>query len=394
VSPRLHRALVWTHRWVGLTVGLVFTIVSVSGTLLLFQPQYFRWAHGELFPERMSTEVGSLDRWVENARNAVPHLHGPIAVWAPHVEHNATDAGMLVFDGQRPGGLGNMGFVGVLVAPDTGNVLGIVDIDRSPAYAPLFLHRDLWAGSSGQIVSGIMAIGTLVLLVLGLYLWWPALVAQIPRKLAPRPVRKTFTRARPLHDWVGVWTLPVLLVLTATGLYLVRPTWIAPVLEIAAGPENTAPASAQQCASPIGFDAAIARAMSLVPGAAWKAVYPTDSAERWELTFATNGNDALHRETHVIADLQCGTVTVEATPENRSTREAAEMWLIGLHDGTALGTPGMMLVSFAGLSPLLLMWSGLRMWLRRRNVSGARAEGRQRVRDMAPAAGLSQRTAE
>jgi uncharacterized iron-regulated membrane protein len=382
VKRRLHRTLVWIHRWVGLTVGLVFTIVCVSGSLLLFQPQFFRWAHGDMLPDSPSDRVAHVDRWMENARSAVPHLEGPIAVWAPHVEHNATDAGMLVFAGQPPGGLGNMGFVGVLVAPDTGDVLGVLDIDRSPAYIPLFLHRDLWAGSTGQAVSGIMAIGSLVLLVLGLYLWWPS-SAQLMRRLSPRPWRVTFARARPLHDWIGVWTLPVLFVLTATGLVLVRPTWVEPVLDVALGPEDNAAHAGEPCASPIGFDQAIARASTLVPGAVWKAVYPTDAPHRWELTLAADRGEPMHRETHVVADLQCGTVSVEARPIDRSTREATEMWLFGLHDGTAFGMVGRLIVSVAGIAPLLLMWSGVRMWLRQRVARPARAAAAGRVRDAA-----------
>ena len=38
------------------------------------------------------------------------------------------------------------------------------------------------------------------------------------------------TQASPLHDWVGVWTLLVLLVLSVSGLYLVQPFWMLPIL--------------------------------------------------------------------------------------------------------------------------------------------------------------------
>lgn len=372
MRARLHGVLVWTHRWLGLTVGVIFTIISISGSLLLFQSQFFEWAHGELIPDRLSARVSSIDQWVRNARGAVPHLRGPIAIWAPHVEHNLTRAGMLVFDGQQPGGLGHMGFAGVLVAPETGAVLGVIDIDRSPAYAPLFLHRDLWAGTVGRAVSGLIAIGSLVLLVLGIYLWWPG-SAQIARKLWPRPMRRTLARARPLHDWVGIWAFPLLVVLTATGLYLVRPTWLAPVLTIAAGPKQSSEAHAVACGAPIGFDEAIARATSLVPGGEWKAIYPAGGPQRWEIAFATHGDEAMHRETHVVADLSCGTVRVDATPGTRSRREATEMWLIGLHDGTAFGAAGPVIVSLTGLLPLVLTWSGVRMWLRRRGLSRVRA---------------------
>src|SRR3546814_14460152 len=69
---------------------------------------------------------------------------------SPHVSHNVTDAGMVFFMGLGPGGFGNMGLLAVLVEPATGAVLGTVDVDHSPAYAPILFHRDIWAGESGR----------------------------------------------------------------------------------------------------------------------------------------------------------------------------------------------------------------------------------------------------
>lgn len=144
--------LLWLHRWIGLTLGMIFAVVALSGSLLLFQAQYFTWAHGEMIPENLSPEPRFIDRWVENARAALPDAQklSPIVIWPPHIDHNVSDAGSVVFGGREPGGLGNMGLVSVLVAPNTGEVLGVVDIDRTPVYAPIFLHRDLWAGEGSR----------------------------------------------------------------------------------------------------------------------------------------------------------------------------------------------------------------------------------------------------
>lgn len=169
----LRPTLLWVHRWLGLTAGLLFTAVAFSGSLLLFQPQFFKWAHGEMIPDGLAQVPGSIDAWVKHARKVAPAGGEIVILWRPHVSHNVSDAGMAIFSGLEPGGLGNMGFAGVLIAPATGRVLGTFDVDRSPAYAPLFLHRDLWSGETGRAVSGIMAIASLFSLVMGVYLWWP-----------------------------------------------------------------------------------------------------------------------------------------------------------------------------------------------------------------------------
>jgi uncharacterized iron-regulated membrane protein len=362
-----HAWLVWAHRWLGLTLGVIFTIVSVSGSALLFQRQYWEWAHGDLTPPGLAADIGSIDRWVEQGKKAVPDLGEPIAIWPPLVDHNLSEAGMLIFAGRKPGGLGNMGFAAVLVAPATGEVLGVVDVDRSPAWAPLFLHRDLWAGQTGQVISGVMSIGTLLMLVIGIYLWWPPRGSFV-RRLLGKPWR-SLKQARPLHDWVGVWTLIILSALVVSGLALVRPAWVEPVMNAVAGPEpEETPPSASCGGAPITFDAALARASTLVPGGRFKSLYPLfgDERRRWELVLATGGSDARKDEAHVLVDRQCGDVTLEATPATRSGHETASMWLSDIHDGSAFGRGGLLFVSLIGLTPLVLLWSGILMWLRGR----------------------------
>lgn len=375
--PRLRPALRWLHRWLGLTVGTVFAVVALSGSLLLFQPLYFDWAHGEMIPPGLEQEPGSIDAWVENGRAAAPGLGEPIAIWRPRVSHNISDAGMLIFGGRQPGGLGNMGFLAVLVAPSSGAVLGTFDVDRSPAYAPLFLHRDLWAGEAGRVASGLMAIASLVMLAIGLYLWWPG-KRGLARKLSPRPWRATLRSARRAHDWFGYSTLLALVVLAATGLYLVRPGWVEPMLAaFPDDPEETRVLGA--CRGKVGFDAAVAAARDLVPGGTWTALYPEKpGARRWHIALATEeSTDAEHNGFWVLADLDCGTVALVQAPGTRSPRDTAELVLTGLHDGSLFGEAGEIVVALLGLVPPLLAVTGVVLWwkmrARRRAAAPVRA---------------------
>lgn len=358
--------LLWLHRWIGLTLGMIFAVVALSGSLLLFQAQYFTWAHGEMIPENLSPEPRFIDRWVENARAALPDAQklSPIVIWPPHIDHNVSDAGSVVFGGREPGGLGNMGLVSVLVAPNTGEVLGVVDIDRTPVYAPIFLHRDLWAGEAGQIIVGIMAVGALIMLPLGLYLWWPR--QGVLRKLSPRPL-SSLRHASPLHHWLGSWALLFLFVLAFSGLYLSQPTWLEPALTLL--PEGQAQEVSKICNAPFGFDAAIAAAQTRAPGASWTSISVHDPEKQlWDITFEA-GSDAAGQETGDMtfqADLKCGTVVLEETDQTRSPRTTVGVWLTTLHDGTMFGTAGEIAVTLLGLIPIILAWSGIRMWLRRK----------------------------
>ncbi len=378
--------LVWLHRWVGLTVGLLFTVACLSGTALYFQPQYWEWAYGDLTPPGIEPTPARLDQWIANSRAAVPDLGRPIALWPPYVEHNVSDAGMVIFGGREPHGFGRTGFVAVLVEPPTGRVLGVVDVDTSPAYAPLFFHRNFWGGAVGSLVVGVMAVGSLFMLIAGLYLWWPA-AARVGRKLSGRPWRISLTRARPMHDWVGVWTFPILLLLTFTGLYIAQPTWIQPAIAVLGPPQAEPPTL--PCGDPMSLDIAVTRAAALAGASTFRSIYPGQRETAWEITFSGAGSEALHRETHVVADLACGTVVVEASPTTRASSEAAQLWIYGLHDGSALGAVGPELVTLVGLGPLVLMISGIRLWLR-----GRRATATARVRSTLAQAGTTRASAE
>lgn len=364
--------LINLHRWLGLTLGLLFAFICVLGSALLFQAQFFRWAHGDLIPQGMSSEVGSIETWIMNANAAVPNLGAPLYVWSPHVSHNISDAGMLLYRDQ-PGGWGRLGLTAVLVAPASGEVLGVVSVDRSLAYAPIFLHGRLMSGSTGLTIVAVIAVGSLLLLIIGAYLWLPPRRFLV-KKLSVRPWRNTFLYAGRLHDWAGAWSLVLMLMVATTGIYMARAQWLAPVLQLLPGASHHEAAghvAAGSCAAPIGMDAAIGVAQALVPGASlveMKAMKRGDAGS-WRLAFQPEGTPAESQQTHIAVDLACGKVALVSSPEQRAPRDTTEMWLHGLHDGTVFGLPGQILISVIGLLPVLLLWTGTVRWWksRRRN---------------------------
>ncbi len=380
----LRATLRWIHRWIGLTLGLLFAAVSVSGSLLLFQEEFFEWAHGEVIPDGLSPEPGSLDAWVANAKAAAPGLGEPISIFMPHVSHNVSDAGMVFFSAPNPGGFGNMGLLSVLVVPATGEVLDVIDVDRTPAYAPILFHRDIWAGETGRIISGVMGAGSLLLLAIGLYLWWPPR-RRLAAKLSPRPWRATFTRSSMLHDWLGFWSLLLLFVLAFTGLYIVQPSWLQPVVDLIPGAgeeelheaahaaEAAAAASGvvTACGGPIGLDTALSQARALAPGATLTALFPEyETPGHWQFTFATGGDtDTMFGDIRVAADLACGGVELTESATLQTAQQKGELWLMKLHDGTAFGLAGEIVVCLLGLVPVVLAWTGVQMWLRGRRTA-------------------------
>ena len=46
---RVKRLLVWCHRWIALTLGLLLVVVITSGALVVYAPELLRASNAELF---------------------------------------------------------------------------------------------------------------------------------------------------------------------------------------------------------------------------------------------------------------------------------------------------------------------------------------------------------
>ena len=105
----------------------------------------------------------------------------------------------------------------------------------------------------------------------------------------------------------------------------------------------------------------------LAPGGSFTQMFPLDAAFRhWEIGLAMPGVRSPLGDTHAHADFDCGLVTIESAALTRTRRDGADLWISALHDGSAFGGAGEVVVSLAGCVPVVLAWSGVLMWLRAR----------------------------
>ena len=83
-----------------------------------------------------------------------------------------------------------------------------------------------------------------------------------------------------------------------------------------------------------------------------------------------------------------GELLVERSDRTRNAGETLMHWLFPLHSGTAFGMPGMIAMCLTGLTPVLLVGTGLWVWLKKRQgrrFGEKRREQRQRSAGMATA---------
>lgn len=194
------------HFYAGLFVIPFILILSVTGAVYLFKPQIERWEE-RAFQGLPSVGIVSPDTQRDAALAAFPgaQFHSyrlPEQVGDAAMIHLALPAGKAMRD--------------VFVSPQ-GKVLGSFDPDSRLIAIDHDIHGQLLLGSRGSWLVELAASWAIVMILTGLYLWWPE-----GRGLAgvvwPRLGGGSRVFWRDLHAVTGFWVSGLALVLLLTGL--------------------------------------------------------------------------------------------------------------------------------------------------------------------------------
>jgi uncharacterized iron-regulated membrane protein len=230
------RSLLWRiHFWAAL-VATPFTLVAVlTGLVYVFTPQIEQALYGHLDKvEPMDSSMLTLDTMVHSAHGAVPpgwRLHAAVPPHQPDasaqvvftppesVAGQAATAEHMHGGSNQTGRPKRAGFgwpaaaVVVYVNPYTAEVLGqMPHQDRFNQWAKR-LHSRLLQCESWRWMIELAASWMVVMLITGIYLWWPQENAVIAA--SGQNQRSKWKR---WHSWTGVSLALVSLVILATGL--------------------------------------------------------------------------------------------------------------------------------------------------------------------------------
>ncbi|MFC6644609.1 PepSY-associated TM helix domain-containing protein [Granulicella cerasi] len=200
--------MIWRwHFYAGLFCIPLVIWLALTGSIYLFKPQIERW----------------LDRpydhlTVDGAR-ATPEQIATVAVAAvpgaslhyyelPPSDHAAVR--VIV-------GVGTKEYR-VYVHPQSRAVLHTVEEDRRPMRVLFYLHGELMAGKLGSYLVELAASWAVVLLVTGVYLWWPRQIDSLAGVLYVRLRKGSRLFWRDLHAVTGLWISALALFLILTGL--------------------------------------------------------------------------------------------------------------------------------------------------------------------------------
>ncbi|MBC7369087.1 MAG: PepSY domain-containing protein [Undibacterium sp.] len=414
------KTIFWGHLAAGLLAGLAIGIMCFTGTILAFEKPLVAWSERDA--RQITLPAPGTPRLTFAEMQAKLPAAQPAARPQNIVLQNDPRAAVAFTTG-RSGGF--------YVNPYTGEV-------RQPQSAAMGefmhtmtdLHRSLGfrgqeSRTRGQLINGICNLAFFVLAVTGIYLWWP-------RKWRTKGLRRSlwFVRASgKARDWnwhnvIGLWTSPVLIVLTLTAIPISF-RWGATLIYTVTGTEapaaNTGPGVAAAAtppavtvtppsldAKPLPLDALIATVQKQTPdwqtltlrtgnagsaGAARPAaaapaegVAPSPGrtienrvTERGDSSASKIGNPITAvtltvREstswprtanTTLTVNPYTGEILKRTGYADLNAAQRLRAWTRFLHTGEALGWPGQLAAGLACLGALVLVYTGFALSWRR-----------------------------
>lgn len=391
----MRKFIFWLHLIAGVVAGAIILVMSVTGTLMAFEPQIVEFSEKKIRFVEPAPDAERLS--IEEVVRRVGAEKGgalPNAV----VIRSDPKASMVLMYGR--GG-------GVFVDPYTAAVLGRPSKTHDFMHWIEDIHRRLGAKDAGKRVTGACTLAFLFLILTGVYLW--------------RPKKWTASHLKPIaffgkglkgkqRDWnwhnvIGLWLSPVLLATAVTGLVMSY-TWAndllfrltgnePPPAQGQRGPGMGGPGSAAKPGEPgarpktnsanaAGRPAAgpsQAPPPAVLPAAGLDAVFKEVSklSNDWSSISLRLGVSAdapmtvqvgeksptVELRSQATVDTRTGKVIQWEPFEKQNLGRKSRFWFRYLHTGELLGPLGQLLMGIGAAGAAVLVYTGFALALRR-----------------------------
>ncbi len=198
--------LAWRwHFYAGLFVAPFMVMLALTGIIYLFKPQLDLLMYSSLLEVPVGHHTVPADDLLQRVKAAYPQ--GQVTQYLPPV--NAERSAQFVVK--------NAGHeLNVFVDPYHGDILGEQDAKQNLQAIARAIHGELMIGTFGDRLIEMAAGWGVVLVVSGLFLWWPR--GQAAGILWPRLNGRGRVLWRDLHAVTGFWGATLLLVMLLSGM--------------------------------------------------------------------------------------------------------------------------------------------------------------------------------
>lgn len=358
------------HRWLGIGLGLWFALVGLTGSVLVFEDPIDAWLNPGLLtaadrgpwlaPDAIVARATGVYALGKVERIRLPLAHGDV---------------YRVFIRTSPNRRVGSERIEAFFNPVTGALLGARGAETLGLSPPYLLktayefHRNVLLGNAGSNIVGIAGFLLLANAIAGFVVAWPRKREGL-RRLVWINWRGNATRIFfDVHRSAGAIFFALLVLATVTGSTLVYLNYVRDLVnafsKVASFP--TIPWVPGARDEPKPFGEIVAAVNSAYPDRAITEIHgPPGRASGFLFYLKRAGDEHRLGDTIVWVHPVTAEILVERSDRTRTAGETLMHWLFPLHSGTAFGTAGMIAMSATGAMPILLVLTGLWVWLRKK----------------------------
>ena len=377
----LYKAIWRWHFYAGIIFAPFLIILSITGAIYLFKPQIESFLYKDYYYIEKGEHELAPSALIEKITDT--YKHATVVSYRPSdAPDRSTEVGV-VLDGEK--------YI-IFINPYTGDILGKIAKEGKLMNVIVKLHGELFIGTIGDRVVELAACWAVILLITGLYLWWPRNrslygIVKIRFNEGKRIMWKD------IHSMLAIWLSLFILLLILTGL-----PWAGFI-----GDKINRIATATHTGYPPGlWDGQIpesvipTKSIADVPWAAENMPVP-ESKQNGTMTIPVETVIQIAKERHVhpgfsihFPEGEKGVYTVSVFPDlpqdqatlhidQYSGKVLADLrfkdygWLakvieigIALHEGRYFGLFNQMIGLITCLGLILISYSGVVMWWKRR----------------------------
>ena len=228
-NSTVRRWLFQIHLWLGLIVGPVVGIVTLTGAVVVFRYELNRLTTPGTAYVRPQATRHTLDELYERVHAARPGDRINQAGWGEAGPDTAWNFRATSPEGHR---------IHTYIDQYTGAITGRDDYQNKVMQWMFDLHAYLLAGDRGELLNGFVGLAAVVFSLTGMILWWPG----VPRwRFGFRYLRGASWKRQnyDLHKVVGFYASLVMAIVSLSGAYFAFPSLFRRVTETVTGTKVT-----------------------------------------------------------------------------------------------------------------------------------------------------------
>lgn len=199
--------LAWRwHFYAGLFVAPFMILLSLTGMIYLFKPQLDNLMYSDLLSVTPANHQINADELQQRVLSTYPQA--AISKYFPPVSAEGSAQFVILDEGRE---------VNVFVDPYRGEILGTQDAKQNLQAIARALHGELMIGTVGDRLIELAAGWGIMLVISGLYLWWPR-GSRVAGVLWPRLTTRGRVLWKDLHAVTGFWGSLILLFMLLSGM--------------------------------------------------------------------------------------------------------------------------------------------------------------------------------